>query len=566
MADDLLIRPRNIGARVRRVEDPRLLTGAGPVHRRSRGARRAAHRVPPQRPRPCDDRRHRHRRRPRRCRASPRSTPRPTSRGWSARCARPRAWRITTRPTMSPLARGKVRYVGEPVVAVLAESRYLAEDAPNGSRSPTRRFPPSSTRRGGATRRCLHDEAGTNVLAVREFARGDVASAMAAAPVRVSGRFRFHRKAPAAIETASLSRRVGPRPAGTDLDRVDAGARDHPRPARRSARPAGHRIRVVAPEVGGGFGGKASLYPEEILCRGAGPKARPRGALDRDRGSKTSRRPATASTRSSTPSWGSTRSGACRRARSRGGRRCRRLFDLSVDRGARAGAGRQLSARTLSRAGLSRAGARGRDQQGADGPLSRRRPADRGVCHRAPDRHGRTAARRSTRSSCAAATWCGPRNFPTGRASGIVWDRSGFIECLDGACAAIDYPALRANRPGRAAKGRLYGIGVASYAELTGIGSRISAAPGMPINTGTETATHPARFDRLGDRRASASPRTARGSRRRWRRSSPTSSARGSRTSRSCRATAPSSRTAPAAMRAAAPCSPAGRRRRRRGC
>src|SRR5690348_7881384 len=30
---------------------------------------------------------------------------------------------------MYPLARGKVRYVGEPVIAVLAESRYLAEDA-----------------------------------------------------------------------------------------------------------------------------------------------------------------------------------------------------------------------------------------------------------------------------------------------------------------------------------------------------------------------------------------------------------------------------------------------------
>ena len=38
------------------------------------------------------------------------------------------------------------------------------------------------------------------------------------------------------------------------------------------------------------------------------------------------------------------------------------------------------------------------------------------------------------------------------------------------------------------AKGRWFGIEVASYAELTGIGSRISVAPGMPINTGTETA------------------------------------------------------------------------------
>src|SRR4029434_10691277 len=38
------------------------------------------------------------------------------------------------------------------------------------------------------------------------------------------------------------------------------------------------------------------------------------------------------------------------------------------------------------------------------------------------------------------------------------------------------------------AKGRWFGIGIASYAELTGIGSRISVAPGMPINTGTEMA------------------------------------------------------------------------------
>ena len=34
----------------------------------------------------------------------------------------------------------------------------------------------------------------------------------------------------------------------------------------------------------------------------------------------------------------------------------------------------------------------------------------------------------------------------------------------------------------------MFGIGIASYAELTGIGSRIAVAPGMPINTGSETA------------------------------------------------------------------------------
>jgi carbon-monoxide dehydrogenase large subunit len=73
-------------------------------------------------------------------------------------------------------------------------------------------------------------------------------------------------------------------------------------------------------------------------------------------------------------------------------------------------------------------------------------------------------------------------------ASGIVWDKSGFQECLNAACTAIGYDSLRAKQKEARAAGRWLGIGIACYAELTGIGSRISVAPGMPINTGTETA------------------------------------------------------------------------------
>jgi len=64
-----------------------------------------------------------------------------------------------------------------------------------------------------------------------------------------------------------------------------------------------------------------------------------------------------------------------------------------------------------------------------------------------------------------------------------------FVETLTNACSAIDYPKLREEQVKARGEGRLFGIGIATYAELTGIGSRISAAPGMPINTGTETAT-----------------------------------------------------------------------------
>jgi len=83
----------------------------------------------------------------------------------------------------------------------------------------------------------------------------------------------------------------------------------------------------------------------------------------------------------------------------------------------------------------------------------------------------------------------GKEEFPYRTGSGIVWDESGFAECLESAAARIAYEDFRERQVEARQQGRWPGIGIASYAELTGIGSRISAAPGMPINTGTETAT-----------------------------------------------------------------------------
>jgi carbon-monoxide dehydrogenase large subunit len=78
--------------------------------------------------------------------------------------------------------------------------------------------------------------------------------------------------------------------------------------------------------------------------------------------------------------------------------------------------------------------------------------------------------------------------FPFRIASGIIWDKTGFTECLDAAAAAAGYEQLRTEQAEAREQGRLFGIGIATYAELTGIGSRIAVAPGMPINTGSETA------------------------------------------------------------------------------
>src|SRR5437867_3289821 len=201
-----------------------------------------------------------------------------------ASCARPiraeskmAGYRATEFPA---LARGKVRFAGEAVAAVLAESRYAAEDALEAIDVRYETLPviatPEAAMAGDAT--LVHEAAGSNVLLSRAFVQGDAEAAIARAPVVVGGRFRFHRHAGVTLENRAC-------PADWD-----AGARELtlwsstqvPGLLRETLAdlldlPA-HRLRVVAPDVGGGFGVKSALYPEEVavcaLARLAGRPAK----------------------------------------------------------------------------------------------------------------------------------------------------------------------------------------------------------------------------------------------------------------------------------------------------
>ena len=91
-----------------------------------------------------------------------------------------------------------------------------------------------------------------------------------AAPVRVGGRFRMRRKTAMAIEPRAYLAEYEP---GRDALTLHS-ATQIPGIVRDALADAldlpGHRLRVVAPDVGGGFGGKGSLYPEEIfVCAAA---------------------------------------------------------------------------------------------------------------------------------------------------------------------------------------------------------------------------------------------------------------------------------------------------------
>jgi len=170
--------------------------------------------------------------------------------------------------TQVPLAKGKVRHVGEPVAMVVAESRYLAEDAVavidldveplDAVVDLERGLDPGSAR--------VHDDLESNLSAHLVQARGDWEAAKASAHVVVSRRLVYDRGVAAALENRCVVAEWDSRAERMTIwDTTQA-----PIPIRNGL--AGmlglseHQVRVVAPFVGGGFGPKIMMfYPEEVL-------------------------------------------------------------------------------------------------------------------------------------------------------------------------------------------------------------------------------------------------------------------------------------------------------------
>ena len=176
------------------------------------------------------------------------------------------------------LARGKACYVGQPVAVVVAETREGARDAIEAIRvgyevlpaivDPLRALDPASEP--------IHAEIGTNLAVRHVMQRGDADAAIANAPHVVKGTYYVPRLAPAPMEGRGLvvdyesgensltmwtSTQV-PHKVRTFL----AGLLGRPE----------LNIRVIAPDVGGGFGQKVETWPEEVaLCLAAIELQRP---------------------------------------------------------------------------------------------------------------------------------------------------------------------------------------------------------------------------------------------------------------------------------------------------
>jgi aerobic carbon-monoxide dehydrogenase large subunit len=77
-------------------------------------------------------------------------------------------------------------------------------------------------------------------------------------------------------------------------------------------------------------------------------------------------------------------------------------------------------------------------------------------------------------------------NFPYTSATGLVFDEGSYLETLEKAAAHVDLPAFRQRQREAREQGRYLGIGFATFSERTGYGSPAFAARGMEITPGWE--------------------------------------------------------------------------------
>ncbi len=170
--------------------------------------------------------------------------------------------------TQVPLARGKVRHVGEAVAVVVAESRYLAEDAAELVFADYRPLPAvvelEAAVADGAP--LVHDDVPANVAARVPQSTGDYEAAREGAHLVISRRFNYDRGAAAAMENRGVVASWDERAGRMEIwDTTQA-----PIPVRNGLAAmlglSEHHVHLVAPFVGGGFGPKIMMfYPEEVL-------------------------------------------------------------------------------------------------------------------------------------------------------------------------------------------------------------------------------------------------------------------------------------------------------------
>jgi carbon-monoxide dehydrogenase large subunit len=399
---------------------------------------------------------------------------------------RPMLHKFNYVPVAQPiLADGVVRFVGEPIAAVLAPTREEAEDIADCVEVEIEQTPPVVDARAAVASGAVavHREAPGNVIVEGRVKTPGFDAKAAAAARRIKVDIRSRRQNALPLEPRAAHAAWDP-----TAQRVTLHCATQMPHAMRTiiAELIGmpeSDLRVIAPDVGGGFGQKMSLAPEFVLVTWLARKLRTSVAWTEDR------RENLVACFHSRDQYISLEGAFDADAK---------LLALSTDILANVGAYSCYPTTCGVEPLMAMAE--------MPGPYDVREYAcvSRGVvtntCPMAPyrgvSRPVITFTIERLMDKAAAAFGIDPveirrrnliRTFPYTSAMGLVFDEATYVETMEKAVDAADVPAFRARQQTARDAGRYLGFGIATFSERTGYGTPAFAARGMEVTPGWET-------------------------------------------------------------------------------
>jgi carbon-monoxide dehydrogenase large subunit len=369
-------------------------------------------------------------------------------------------------PGRWPLATGRARYVGEPVAIVVADTPYHAQDAAELVVVDYTPLPAVTEAEAALAPGAplVHAELASNLGVRWAREKGDVARAFREAPVVVEARLRNQRLLAVAMEprgVAAVYDPGGPALTVWGSTQTPHWLRDN---VAKHLRLEPAQVHVVAPRVGGGFGAKIALYPEDLLvpwlARRLGRPVRWAASRREDLAATSHGRDVVAHMRLAADRDGRIRALEARIVGNLGhclfsdgpilpvlcGQMITGCYDVPAAR---------VEVRCAFTNTMGTAAYRGAGRPEAAYFIER-------MLDRLAARVGRDPA------EVRRLNFVPPARFPYETAVGTSYDSGEYARALDALLDRAGYATLRAEQARARAAGRLVGIGLASYVEMCG--------------------------------------------------------------------------------------------------
>jgi aerobic carbon-monoxide dehydrogenase large subunit len=380
------------------------------------------------------------------------------------------------------LAEGKVRFYGDPVAVVIADDRYTARDARDLIEVDYEPLPAAIDieKAMQPDAPLLYEEFGTNVAFGMHPPTDEIdkvfAQTQADGGIIVKTRLVNQRLAPASMETRGVVAEY--RKASRSLTVWSSSQIPH---LLRNILAAlvglpQHQVRVIVPEVGGGFGSKLNIYPEEMVAAFASMKTGRAVKWIEDRSENLA---ATIHGRDQVDyvEVAATQEGKITGLKIHGisdlGAYCQIFTDVimiafgfPVSCGAYDIPVVHLSGDIVFT-----------NKAPTDAYRGAGRPEATYVVERAIDLVARELGKDP--AEVRKLNFIKPEQFPYKSAAGAVYDTGNYLGALDKALEIVDYQNLRAEQARKRSEGKLMGIGISSYIEICGFGPKGSAPVGL---------------------------------------------------------------------------------------